>query len=60
MRNTVPDMQRRHFEFIAEAIKTFATDNGTKLCIARHFAGHLSMTNGQFNKDHFIEAATKG
>lgn len=59
MRNTVPKMERRHFEFIAEAIRTLETDSLMKRHVAKQFAGRLSMTNGQFNRERFIEAATK-
>lgn len=57
---TNPSMERRHFEFIAECIKTLRYNVSTEHCdvdnIARWFAGRLSMTNGQFNKARFLEA----
>lgn len=59
MRNTVPDMQRQHFEFIADTIACMDVDTTTRMKVASAFAGRLLMTNGQFNYDRFIETAMK-
>lgn len=60
MRNTVPKMERRHFEFIAETLARLDCDDTTRESLAKQFAGRLSMTNGLFNKDRFIDVAMNG
>lgn len=52
------EFQRRHFNHIADAIKSAPVDEETRERLARHFADHLSGTNPNFNRDRFVGAST--
>lgn len=47
--------QRRHFQFIADILKDLNADEATR----EYFAEQLKRTNGNFQADKFIKAATK-
>lgn len=59
-RNALVNMQRRHFEFIANAIRTSPLGEADCSMVANHFATLLSRTNPQFNGDTFVYFATHG
>lgn len=56
----VPDMQRRHFEFIAQVLcDTFAKGGLTEVAhaiVANDFADQLQATNRQFDRARFLKA----
>jgi hypothetical protein len=52
-------MQKRHFEFIAEAIRHSELNSDQRLTIAKEFVYKLKLTNPLFNAERFVEAATK-
>ena len=54
-------LTRRHFELIAWVLRRYAEDRngGTMPCgLAEAFADALAGTNGRFDRERFIRAAT--
>ncbi len=53
-------LQRRHFEVIAEAFRTFRPDDGASrlvtMALARHMADRLVETNPRFDRLRFLIA----
>jgi len=59
---TTPDMQHRHFAYIAQIIRELPIeeltgDSDHRVDIAFHFARHLKHTNSNFNAERFMRAA---
>lgn len=54
----VTDFQHRHFNLIADAIRTAPVDEDTRGKLAEHFANHLHGTNENFDHGRFVGAAT--
>lgn len=58
-------MTRQHFELIADAIRTAPQNpttrdgNAIRQDLAEHFADRLGATNPLFQRDKFIERATR-
>jgi len=55
MTNT-PKMQRRHFQFVADAIASAPVANAARAKMAYEFAHRLRATNPQFDADRFVAA----
>jgi hypothetical protein len=53
------NFERRHYNHIAEGIRTAPVDEETRELLAHHFAQHLAGTNQDFNHDRFVGASTK-
>lgn len=51
-------MQRRHYEAIAEIIRTAPVGERTRKTMAKHAADRLQGTNPNFHYRRFVEAAT--
>ena len=58
-RVTAATMTRQHFQHIADSISTAPVDEKTRTKLAHHFADRLGATNGQFQRQRFIDAATR-
>lgn len=58
----VPQMQHRHFAFIASALKAMSPGlhNGTWRHVCRQMARELRYTNPRFNELRFLEACGMG
>jgi hypothetical protein len=55
MAKTIPNMTRKHYQFIAEVIAEI--DHETSRHYAAHiFADHLAKTNSGFDVDRFLNA----
>ena len=50
------NMQRRHYELIADIIKQMKGDFAEHYETAHHFADELAKGNSKFNKDKFLRA----
>lgn len=48
-------MERRHFEFIAETIRTIEDDE-IRRHVARRFCAKLASTNANFDRERFMIA----
>ena len=55
MKNELPDLTKRHFEFIAGVIAN-VSDPLRRVEMAIHFADECRKTNKQFSYDRFIHA----
>ena len=51
-----PEMQRRHFVFIAQTIRDLVLPINTRNEVARHFADNLAHTNDHFDTERFLIA----
>ena len=56
---TAATMTRQHFQHIADSISSAPVDEETRTKLAHHFADRLGSTNGQFQRQRFIDAATR-
>ncbi len=56
-----PSMSRGDFAYIARIIASMSPAGGvlTLDYVAEHFAYHLADTNARFNRERFVEAATR-
>lgn len=57
-RTAAVEFQRRHYQHIADGIKSAPVDDETREALARHFADHLAGTNPNFDRSRFIGAST--
>jgi hypothetical protein len=50
------DIQRRHFEFIAEVIRNLAPEGNSRKAVAEAFGNALWQTNPQYVRTRFLTA----
>lgn len=60
LRGGCADMQHRHFRTIAAIIRAYPGPYAERQHLAIHFAGHLALTNRNFDRQRFIDACLYG